>query len=674
MPPVISVGDQNELVPTANYPHASFKFEYFNPVQSRVFDYYDKDMNGIIAAATSAGKTVCAEMMLAHEIKVRGGKGMYLSPLRALAQEKLDDWKDPTHHFHGLNVSICTGDYQLTPKRREELEKSNMVVMTSEMLNSRCRNFNQEKNGWLQDVGTLVIDESHLLTVPGRGDHLESGLMKFTQLNPKCRLVLLSATMPNVEEIADWVSYILTQRETFLIKSKFRPCPLNLHYEKYFDGEKGYEENEEQKVNTALDIVKYYPDDKFLVFSHTKRTGEKMKTALQRAGINCEFHNADLEKSKRVKLERQFKEDPTLRAIVATSTLAWGLNLPARRVIVLGVHRGMEEVATYDIFQMVGRAGRPSFDPVGDAYILLPERQYDMHKERLKKPQRIQSQLMGEDHKTLAFHLVSEIHQENVANLDDVTHWYKRSLAFFQSSELEDVVVEKTMDSLKKCGAVWEEDGKFTATAVGKIASMFYFTPFDVSDLRKNFEMLFDSRNEEDDYHLAMALGNLDTHRCGIVSKIEREEMGKFQREVEKIFGRGRFMDQAIKAACGYYNLMNGINSQYMAGLSRGLQWDFPRLSQVIQTLGGFTGKWSRKEWFDLLNMRINYGVKGQMAHLCQLPDVGRARATKLWSAGIKSLQDIVANPARVKAALGFKQEKVDAIIEHAQGLILLGE
>jgi len=111
-----------------------------------------------------------------------------------------------------------------------------------------------------------------------------------------------------------------------------------------------------------------------------------------------------------------------------------------------------------------------------------------------------------------------------------------------------------------------------------------------------------------------------------------------------------------------------------MAGLSRGLQWDFPRLSQVIQTLGGFTGKWSRKEWFDLLNMRINYGVKGQMAHLCQLPDVGRARANKLWAAGIKSLQDVVTNPARVKAALGFKQEKVDAIIEHAQGLILVGE
>src|SRR4051812_23159398 len=110
-----------------------------------------------------------------------------------------------------------------------------------------------------------------------------------------------------------------------------------------------------------------------------------------------------------------------------------------------------------------------------------------------------------------------------------------------------------------------------------------------------------------------------------------------------------------------------------MAGLSRGLQWDFPRLCQVIQSLGGFTGKRRRNEWFELLNMRISYGVKGNMAYLCQLPDVGKARAQRLWQAGIKSLDDVVANPAKVKAALGFKQEKVDAIISHAQGLLLVG-
>ena len=96
----------------------------------------------------------------------------------------------------------------------------------------------------------------------------------------------------------------------------YRPCPLTIHYEKYYDGDKKYEDRELQKVAHALQIVEDYPDDKFLVFSHTKRTGRHMKTALERAGINCGYHNADLTKAKRLRLERDFKEDPDLRVWV----------------------------------------------------------------------------------------------------------------------------------------------------------------------------------------------------------------------------------------------------------------------------------------------------------------------------------------------------------------------
>ncbi len=618
--------------------------------------------------------TVTAEMFLAHEIRKRGGKGMYLAPLRALAQEKIDDWTDPNHHFGDLNLSICTGDYRLTPKRKTELEKANMIVMTSEMLNSRCRNFSEEKNGWIKDVGTLVVDESHLLTVPGRGDHLEAGLMKFTELNPKVRLVLLSATMPNVDEISDWVSYILTHRDTVLLSSTYRPCPLNLHYEKYWDGEKDYESNEEQKVLQAHQIVEYYSGDKFLVFAHTKRTGEMMKQSLLRSGIQCEFHNADLDKAKRNKLEKQFKQDPKLRVIIATSTLAWGLNLPARRVIVLGVHRGMSEVATYDIFQMIGRAGRPSYDPVGDAYVLLPERQYDIHKERMKKPQRIDSQMLdkvGEKHKVMAFHLVSEVYNGNIKDKDDVHHWYKRSLACFQAHEFDDSVVDGVMELLKKCGAIWEEGGQYTVTTVGKVASMFYYSPFDVSDLRRNFKLLFDNGKEDDDYYLSKALGDTDTARCGIVSRVEREEMGRYATQINNMFGNGVVFEPAIKAGFAYHMLLNGHSNNHFSGYMRGLQFDFQRMSQVLLALDSFGGKWGKKEWFRQLQMRISYGVKGPMAYLCQLPDIGKVRATKLWAAGLKSVEDVANNPARVRAALGMKAEKVEEIITAAKTLLL---
>ena len=207
MPPIIKATDQTICVATSEYPYAKWKFDKFNPVQSRIMDFYNQDVNGLIAARTSAGKTTVAEQFMAEEVRNRGGKAMFLAPLRALAREKVSDWTSKDHHFADLKVSICTGDYRLTKERTKELNEANIIIMTSEMLSHRSRSHTSEQSEFLKEIGTLVIDESHLLTVKGRGDHLEVGLMKFTQINPKTRLVLLSATMPNVEEIAEWVSY-----------------------------------------------------------------------------------------------------------------------------------------------------------------------------------------------------------------------------------------------------------------------------------------------------------------------------------------------------------------------------------------------------------------------------------------------------------------------------------
>ena len=99
MSQVIKIEDLQELIPTSEYKHAHWPFKYFNPVQSRLMETYEGDSNIAIAAATSAGKTVCSEMYLAYEIHKRGGKGIYVGPLKALANEKEQDWTSPEHHF-----------------------------------------------------------------------------------------------------------------------------------------------------------------------------------------------------------------------------------------------------------------------------------------------------------------------------------------------------------------------------------------------------------------------------------------------------------------------------------------------------------------------------------------------------------------------------------------------
>jgi replicative superfamily II helicase len=671
---IIQLSDQLNLVETSSFPHGKYPFAKFNQVQSRVFEIYNKNCNCIIAAPTSVGKTVCAELFMSEEVRVRKGKAIYLAPLRALAKEKIDEWTSSDSIFSDCKISICTGDYRLTESRKNELEEADIIIMTSEMLNSRCRNFYSEKNEFLKNCGTLVVDESHLLTVPGRGDHLEIGLMKFSELARDPRIVFLSATMPNVDEIANWVGCSLVKKDTYLVSSEYRPCPLNIHYEEY-EATESYELTEEYKIAKATEIVRDNPKDKFLIFVHSKATGEKIKNALEQRSINCEFHNADLEKSKRHEVENNFKTGQ-LRAIVATSTLAWGLNLPARRVIIAGVHRGMSEVETYDIFQMAGRAGRPGYDPRGDVHILLPDKNSDYHIDRLSCPKKIESQLLSYSgrvddphYKTLAFHIVSEIHHGNISTVEDVHNWYNKSLAYFQYENLEDSIVDNTLNILIRVGAIKEVEGKYEVTSVGKVSSMLYYSPFDVADLRRNFRFLFTKNLESNDLALSLALGNVDSIRMGFVSKAEKEEMQGFADNVIRAFGPN-YIESSIKGAYAYHCLLNGSFLGPFNALARGLQLDFDRLISVLNLLDSMAAKWNKKDFFNNLSLRINYGVRPELIDFCKLPNIGKVRAERLFSAGFRKPVDMLKNPQLVKKILNLKEEKVIEVLKSIKTLV----
>lgn len=611
--------------------------------------------------------TVCSEMYLAYEIAKRHGKGIYVGPLKALCKEKEMDWSADTHHFHKVNTFIATGDYRFTAKRIEEMDNSDLVVMTPEMLASRCRNHKSDKSKFLYEVGTVVFDESHLLTVPSRGDHIEVALMKLTDINPDIRIVLLSATMPNVDEICGWVSK-LTGRDTYYLESDYRPCPLSIHYETYYDGDRLYDDKELAKIGTACAIVEYYPDDKFLVFTHTKRTGHKMVESLERYGIKAEFHNADLGLKDRLKLEERFKKDKSFRVLVATSTLAWGLNLPARRVIVTGIHRGLQEVENYDIQQMIGRAGRPRYDPRGDAYILVPESEKDITINKLKHKPPIRSTLLdfvgkaeNPHYKTLAFHVVAEIHQGGVKTKEGFHDWFKRSLAHYQDQAFDDTVMDRTLSLLEQYKAIFtDEEGLYQCTAIGKIASMFYYSPFDVSDLKRNFKILFDEKRDHDDHTISISLGNVDTHRWGIVNKWEREAIAQYQGKIEKMFGKDKFTASAIKIGCVYYNMLKGNFSnfkmsrelQVLQAVQGSLLVDLDRTMQVLNAIDGMSAKWDKTGWFRLLGMRVRYGVEADLVELCQIPNVGVARAKKLKAKRIKTVDDFACYDAKTLAAV----------------------
>lgn len=221
----------NICIETKTYKYGKYPFTTFNPVQSEVLRRGNDNFNLVVASPTASGKTICGEI-LGGQVLHRRMRVIYLSPLKALAEEKLGEWSAITHPWAKYKKCILTGDYKLTEEKRRELEKARIVISTYEMMAVRCRNDKWEKNTWLKKAGILIVDEAHFLSSEGRGDHLENALILFSRINSSARLVLLSATLLNCQEIAGWVER-LTNKKTELIESKYRPCPLTVHFVTY---------------------------------------------------------------------------------------------------------------------------------------------------------------------------------------------------------------------------------------------------------------------------------------------------------------------------------------------------------------------------------------------------------------------------------------------------------
>jgi helicase len=309
---------------------------------------------------------------------------------------------------------------------------------------------------------------------------------------------------------------------------------------------------------------------------------------------------------------------------------------------------------------------------MGDAYILVPESKMRIYTQKYSAPRRIESQLLektGSQHKSLAFHLVSEIFFGGISTTDDFHNWYKRSLAHYQNKQLHGTVVDDTLELLRKCGAIGQEDGKWTARSIGKISSMFYISPFDVSDLYFGFKNLFDSKREEDDYALSITIANLDSQRMNIVSKAEKDEISLYANKI-RVMMAGKFLtDGCIKAGYCYFNLLTGNNSQVLAAFQRNLQQDYNRISQVLQAMDTMTGQWDRSGWFKTLEARIASGVPAHLIDLCKIANIGKVRATKLYDAGYKTSKDLAKlDAAKLSKLINVKLDMAQEMLQSAKG------
>ena len=641
-----------ELIPTSAVPHLRYSFPAFNPPQSLVFPHREKNVNIVVMSPTSSGKTQMAELAMDSALR-NGKKAIYTAPMKALGQEKLREWRSENHAFSKYKISEITGDNRFTADRLGEINAADILVMTTEMLDSKSRHADKDKDHYLFKTGVCVIDEGHLVSDESRGDSLECGLMRFSEINPEARLIFLSATVKNSKDLADWAT-VLNGKETVHIRSTYRPCILRYNFEP-FEGSREYFANEESKVEAAFGVIaKFDPDDHAIFFVHGKKTGHAMVARLRQAGFKAEFHYSDLSSEKRRKIETAFREKK-IDHIVATSTLAVGVNLPARRVVIVGTKRGRSEVSSIEIIQEAGRSGRPGFDKEGDCHVVVESNRAKEEERRILDEPLVISTLLSEEN--LAFHLVSGIERGDLKTREDAICWFERSLAARQGIDLSEELLDLVMFQLEKARATKKNaDGEYECLAVGKVAAWFYQSPFDVSDWHKNFEKAFEKTADPDDAVISFALASTESNKKKVISDPFTENQRS--RYAVQTISRGYMMTENVMTLAMILNerLKGNELPPDCYGIFSQLSNDIERTVDTIKTVGKLTGKYDPgEEFWDILAIRIQTGASREMVPLIKLDGIGAKRAKKLIEAGIRTPKDLLEKEELVKELIGKK-------------------
>ncbi|MBN1133373.1 MAG: ATP-dependent DNA helicase [Methanosarcinaceae archaeon] len=639
-----------------------------------------ENKNILAAIPTASGKTLLAEFAMLKSIE-NGGKALYIVPLRALASEKYERFKE--FEPLGVKVGISTGDFD---SRDEWLGINDIIVATSEKTDSLLRN----ETAWMEEITTVVADEIHLLDSADRGPTLEVTLAKLMRLNPEAQIIGLSATIGNAHEIADWLG-------AQLVLSDWRPTELREGV--FFDNAINFRDTQKpiKKMTNddAVNLVLNTFEDKgqCLVFessrrncvgfarrassSLTKLLGENEHAALdeiadeildtgetETAGVlaNCirggaAFHHAGLNSSHRKLVEDGFRHN-RIKIISSTPTLAAGLNLPARRVIVRSYRRydpnfGMQPIPILEYKQMAGRAGRPRLDPYGESVLIA--RSYDEFISLLEHyidadPEDIWSKLGTEN--ALRTHVLSIIVNGFATTNDGVVDFLGATFLAHQQDPCSlTKVIDECLTFLKENEMIVEKDG-LHPTTLGSIVSKLYIDPMSgariVRGLKKSHVItdltllhlvsstpdmrLLYMRSSDYKWVNDFVMSHSDVF-FEIPSQFKTTDYEWFLGEVKTAL---LILDWINEVSSDDITKKFGVGEGDIHAFSDTAKW----LMHATANLANLTGTRGADKAREL-EKRIYYGAGSELLELLGLEGVGRVRARKLYNAGFKSLTDL---------------------------------
>lgn len=647
--------------------------------------------NLLIATPTASGKTLTA-MMAAIAVLERGLKVAYLTPLRALAAEKYHDFKLlEKYPLDGrqIKVKIASGDYSSAGKG---LSDADIIVATNEKMDSLIR----QRIGWLHSVGLFISDEFHLLSDRERGPTLEMLLTKIRKNCSEAQILALSATVANAGELADWLDCELiesTWRPTKLVEGIFEDGLTILN-----DGSR-FTVATSTKATAAIDVAIdcIAKGGQSLIFAETRKRCVSLATRASEAvyrilskkelalaadtasrlikkgddtdltmtlakviSKGVAFHHAGLTHESREVVETAYKKG-VIKLIVATPTLASGVNLPARRVILSSVmrydleHGGNVPMGILEYKQLCGRAGRPKYDERGEGIIIADDGisggdLYDHYVNGTPEP--IRSNLMNE--KAIRSHVLSAVAEVPGIKRSEIHDLFANTLCANQygKSMLLDKV-DQALYLLEEQELVKSKHDRFITSPFGRTVSLLYLDPLTGVQFKKFVEKIkrIDGISQNDH-----TLGYLHaiTGCDDFFPKIQLRR--KDQESTFEILTRyeNQLISPLTENECTRTLLVLHEWIQEASEKKISLEFavepgDLYRIVEAGERLASCLYeivKLFRREDLlvevDTLRKRIRYGAKTELLSLLRLTGIGRARARALFEAGIVAPNSIV--------------------------------
>jgi len=660
-------------------------FVLFPPQEEIVRRGLFKERNLVISLPTAGGKTLIATLSMIDKLSKSRCKVVYTAPLVALANEKYtyfkklfeDKWK----------VAISIGDLDSSDPWLADYD---IIVCTNEKLDSLIRHGIE----WIKEVGLIVSDEIHLLNDSSRGPTLEILLTQLREIAPRAQILALSATIRNAADLAKWLNAVL-------VVSDFRP--VELHEGIYYDskisfyGKKGYELSKlEPEAAIAENVMQL--KKQILYFVATRRVAEslaekltktiksylkkseeqelqelsdKILNVLEIPTKQCQklsacikkgvaFHHAGLMNAQKRMIEEKFREG-LIKVIVATPTLALGVNLPAFRVVIRDARRyypgiGTVYIPVLEYKQFVGRAGRPAYDNFGESVLIAKteeEAQDLVDHFIMGQPEDIQSKLALEP--VLRMHILALVATGFCMSEDSLYAFFSKTFYAYQFGDIsfmEDKIAN-ILNQLSEWKFILNNKGKLSASRIGRRVSELYIDPLTAHYF---VECLGRAAKKKT---LPLSYLQVISNTIEIEPKLSIRT-GEFS-EIEEIIARksGLFLQsipdeselefddfmKSIKTALMFESWIDEASEEKLMEKFRIAPGEFfsrrkiaDWLIYAMQELALLLGQKEIIKDIRKVRIRIQYGVKDELIPLIRLREVGRIRARKIFNAGIESL------------------------------------